>query len=211
MSDAKTEELLQALLQIWENEEFAIEILEAIKGNTNLADKLLTFLKNGSELVPSEVYDELTVLTDGEFVKKFPAIRSLKKACIDCTEQSEWDELLKELSSVELFMVCEWRLTAEEEETILNASIGDTVHIDSQVEPLLLMDSIKDIPLIPVYTSGYEIPCKYREGDFIIQTVDWEYVQIVFNACKHVMNDALIVLDIDSDDFLEIDDDKLSV
>lgn len=210
MSNQKMKELLESLFQIWEDEDFAIEIINVLKENMHIADNFLDFLNNETALVPSEVYDKLTILTAGEFVKEFPTIRHAKKACIDCTEQFKWEKLFTELSKAELFMVCEWKLSEEEEKLILNADIGDTLHIKSPVEPLLLMDNTKNVPIVPVYTSTYEIPSEYRKRDFVIRSVDWKYVQVTFNACKKVMKDALIILDIDSDDYLEIDSAKVA-
>lgn len=211
VSIKKAKELIEALSKIWLNKEFVIEILEAINGNIDIADKLLEFMKNGPELVPAEVYDELTALTAGRFIKEFSTTRSAKKACINGTEVANWEALFSELLEAELFLVCEWDLSDEEKERFLRSNVGDTIHIESQMTPLILWDKNMDAVVIPVYTSVYEIPCKYKTDKFAIQQVTWEYVKALYDAFSKVKGRVVIALDIDSDDFLEISSDKLSM
>lgn len=108
-----------------------------------------------------------------------------------------------------LLYVCEWDLTDEEKAAFENSDVGDTIHIETKTRPIILQDTDTGTAIIPVFTSAYEIKREYRGDEYALESTRWNCTLRIFDFCRKVLGDALIVLDLDSDKCLEIDQELI--
>ena len=192
------------LLDVWRDKDFAVEILNALKKHTDAGEEFISFLEEGTELVPSEIYERVSEITGGTFVKELPEVCVAKNRCIEDPSDENWRLLFDALGRANLLFACEWDLTEEEKASFENSNAGDTIHIETEVRPIFLVDDVNRKPIIPVYSSEYEISREYRSEEYALQNASWNYALAAFDSCVKVLGDAMIILDIDSDKCLEI-------
>ena len=197
------------LLDVWRDKDFAVEILNALEKHTDAGEEFISFLEEGTELVPSEIYEKVSEITRGTFVKELPEVCMAKNRCIEDPSDENWRLLFNALESADLIFACEWALTEEEKTAFESSNVGDTIHIETEVRPIILVDDVNRIPMIPVYSSEYEISREYRNGEYALQNVSWNYALAAFDSCVKVLGDTMIILDIDSDKYLEIDKETI--
>jgi hypothetical protein len=117
--------------------------------------------------------------------------------------------LLDQLEKDGLVYLEKWNLTKKEEALVAGSNIGDTITIETSPEPFFYMTEEKNKVLIPVYTSSLEILNKRRKT-FSTTTVPFSRVWQLQETIKSVMNiETVLLLDFDSDDWLDITDDVL--
>lgn len=189
---------------MWRDKDFAVEILNALKKHTDAGEEFISFLEEGTELVPSEIYERVSEITGGTFVKELPEVCVAKNRCIEDPSDENWRLLFDALGRANLLFACEWDLTEEEKASFENSNAGDTIHIETEVRPIFLVDDVNRKPIIPVYSSEYEISREYRSEEYALQNASWNYALAAFDSCVKVLGDAMIILDIDSDKCLEI-------
>lgn len=199
--------ITKLLQDVWCNKDFAIDILKALENHTDVAESFITFLEEESELVPSEIYEKVMDITEGTYVKEFSGVCVAKNHCIEKSSEENWQLLFNALNKADLIWVCEWDVTEEEKNALKNSNVGDIIHIESNIRPVILSDKSTQKAIIPVYTSEYEIDRKYRSAEYALETVDWSYTLSLFDSCLKVLGDAMIILDIDSDKCLKINQD----
>lgn len=195
------------LLDVWRDKDFAIEILNALEKHVDAGEEFIAFLEEGTELVPSEIYEKVSEITGGAFVKEFPEVRVAKNRCIEDSSDENWRLLFSTLERADLIFAYEWNLTEEEKMVFENSKINDTLNIETEIRPIILVDDVTRKPMIPVYSSEYEICREYRSEEYVVQNISWNYALATFDSCVKVFGDAMIIFDIDSDKRLEINRD----
>lgn len=197
------------LLEVWRDKDFAIEILNALEKHTDACEDFIAFLEKGTQLVPSEIYERVSEITGGTFVKELSKVCIAKTRCIEDPSDENWRLLFDALASSKLIFVCEWNLTEDEKAAFENSNVGDTLHIETEIRPIILEGTTGRKLVIPVYSSEYEIGRMYRGEEYAIQNSSWNYALAAYDACVKVWGDATIILDIDSDKCLEINRDLI--
>lgn len=197
------------LSDVWRDKDFILEIMNALENHFEECEDFILFLEAGSELVPSEIYEKVSEITNGEFVKDFSDVCTAKNRCIENTCDENWFLLFETLKKSTLLYVCEWDLTDEEKAAFENSDVGDTIHIETKTRPVILQDTDTGTAIIPVFTSAYEIKREYRGDEYALESTGWNCALRIFDSCRKVLGDALIVLDLDSDKCLEIDQELI--
>ena len=192
------------LLEVWRDKDFAIEILNALEKHTDASEEFISFLEEGTELVPSEIYEKVSEITGGEFVKEFSEVCMAKNRCIEDPSDENWRLLFNALESANLIFACEWNLTEEEKAAFESSNVGDIIHIETETRPVILKDAETGEAIIPVYSSIYELNREYHSDKYALENTGWSFALNMFNSCRKILGGAVIILDIDSDKCLEI-------
>ena len=196
--------VIDRLAKIWNKKEFFKEILYGLENNIEGCEKLIEHLDKYSGLVPSEVYEYVSEITQGTFTKVFSESCTAKNKCIENPCDENWRELFTVLNIATLYYPNRWELTEEELKAMKEAGVGNTFHAETEIEPILLQDPKTGRVIIPVYTSEYEIPKKYHEHPYGLQETGWGYAKVLLDSCNENIGETCIVLDFDSDKYLEI-------
>lgn len=78
------------LSDVWRDKDFILEIMNALENHFEECEDFILFLEAGSELVPSEIYEKVSEITNGEFVKDFSDVCTAKNRCIENTCDENW-------------------------------------------------------------------------------------------------------------------------
>lgn len=197
------------LTKVWPNKEFIVEVLKALENHEDECEDFILFLEKSPGLVPSEIYEIVSAVTDGSFIKEISKVCAAKNQCIANPCDENWRILFEILKDASLFYACEWDISDDEKTAVLQSDVGDTVHIETKTRPVLLRHMDTGEVIIPVYTSEYEIKREYRSDEYALETDGWSYALKLYEVCKDIFGRAVIVLDIDSDKCLEIKLEKI--
>lgn len=192
------------LSEVWKNKEFVVEIMNALEKHPEEYNDFILFLEKGTELVPSEIYEKVTEITGGTFVKEFSEVCVAKKRCIDNPSDENWIVLFDALDNAQLVFVCEWNLNGKEKNILEKSKVDDIVCIETEIKPIIFEDEESRKAIIPVYSSIYELRRDFYGEGYAMKNTSWSNAIHLFNSCREVLGDAAIVLDIDSDKCLEI-------
>lgn len=202
-------EIAKYLLKITPKKAFAIEIMSAVESEEEIIG-LKTFLINGSELVQTEVYDYVSKLTKGRFVKEFVKSRYLKQEYLMSPSADRMQQLVEQLEEDGVWVLMNWNLTKDEKRRFEESSIGDIINIDTSAEPVLFSKKDNDTVIIPIYSSEEEIQ-RVRYDEYMVQKTSFAYVKELTKAvCGTIKKDTVLALDIDSDDYIEISQDMIN-
>lgn len=208
MDKADMMELGTRLLDMVLDVETGKEVLSALETNEErmaLKEKLASC----PALVASEVFDAVHQITNGRFTKEFvPARRAKQEYFKDSTDENLM-KLLKFLYEDYVWTLYTWDLTQEEENAFRNAKEGDVIHIDTPRFPGLFEKPHGGRVFIPAYTSELEIR-KERMKEFDRQQIDFRNLVNVMRVFREQLGrDAVIVVDPDSDDEVEITEEMI--
>lgn len=161
-------EMAERLIEIAAEKDFVTEVLRTLENDKEIM-ALKELLDKGYELVQAELYEELKVITNGRFHKDFSKLRVLRNIYLEEQNESSLKRLIDALCEEDVIVLCNWDMTADEEEKLKEAEIGGTVHIESKPIPALFSD--EDSPKIAcyVFTSKMEISQKSRDVFAICQ------------------------------------------
>lgn len=196
--------VIDQLAKIWNKKEFFEDILYGLENNVEGCEKLIEHLDMYPGLVPSEVYEYVNEITQGEFTKEFSEPCTAKNKCIENLHDKNWQKLFATLNKATLYYPNRWDLTEEELKAMREAGVGNTFHAETEIEPILLQEPETGRVIIPVYTSEYEIPKKYREHPYGLRETGWGYAKVLLDSSNEYIGESCIVLDFDSDKHLEI-------
>ena len=201
--DAKP--MTERLVQIAPDKAFCIEVLKALQ-NQEQVDAMREFIDNSPALVRSEVYDYLVSLTDGAFSKGYCELKQMLRSYLKGT--TELSMLLDCLKTSDIHMPIKWNLTPDEKKQFENASFGDSLHIETKEEPIILKYEGDGIAF-PIFTSEYEAPGEWlREGAWM--RVKGGFVtELMMRLNKELTREVVIYLDHFSDECLVITADML--
>lgn len=190
-------DIAKKLGEIYSDKDFLIEILKRLQEHEELIELFYNRIKDCPAMVASEIYDILHLLTNGTFKKEFPKIRESKMRYLECENEENKNLFLESLQTANLYLPCIWKLTEEEEEKFNMANVGDSVHIDSPCFPVVL-NGEKGL-VLPVFTSGYEIPQVCRRK-YTIQNCTWNIVKKWYMVLEdHIDGEIKIAIDLASD------------
>lgn len=143
----KAKRITSLLLDVWRDKDFAIEILNALEKHTDACEEFIAFLEEGTGFVQSEIYEKVSEITGGNFVKEFPEVCIAKNRCIENPSDENWRVLFNALASANLIFACKWDITEEEKATFENSNVGDTLHIETEIRPIILVDDVNRKPI----------------------------------------------------------------
>lgn len=87
------------------------------------------------------------------------------------------------------------------------AKPGDTLHIETEMRPALFFDEEENI-LIFAYTSQMEIPQKHYK-ETVIKKTSLNFILTLIRSIRNTGKNTFLLLDYDSDDYLEIPGEHL--
>lgn len=101
---------------------------------------------------------------------------------------------IEELKKNKVTMAYTWDLTEEDEKQFESSNLGDTLHIETPMLPLLFEADDGGIG-IPIFTCESEISAEYR-SEYALQKCDLDYVIQLAKTIKKVTKKD-VILDID--------------
>lgn len=202
----KYRELIKYLFRVISDKDIVVEIIKALQTQEEI-EKLEKCLKDLPYLVLSEVYDKVSDITEGRFQKKFVRARELKKEYLKNMDDQILIQLIKCLQKEGVFCLYDWDLTDEEKYLFEEAKPGDTLHIETEMRPALFFDEEENI-LIFAYTSQMEIPQKHYK-ETVIKKTSLNFILTLIRSIRNTGKNTFLLLDYDSDDYLEIPGEHL--
>lgn len=202
----KYRELIKYLFKVTSDKDIVVEIIKALQTQEEI-EKLEKCLKDLPYLVLAEVYDKVSDITEGRFQKNFVRARELKKGYLKNMDDQILIQLIKCLQEEGVFCLYDWDLTDEEKYLFEEAKPGDTLHIETEMRPALFFDEEENI-LIFAYTSQMEIPQKHYK-ETVIKKTSLNFILTLIRSIRNTGKNTFLLLDYDSDDYLEIPGDHL--
>lgn len=175
--------ITKLLSSFYSDKDFIIEILSVLENDDY--ECLKQYLETDSEKVASEICDKVTSITEGRYIKEFPATRAFRIAYAKENSRQNLMSLLERMSEGNLQIPCDWEMTDEEIEDVKSSEIGDEVYIESPAMPVLLESDEEGEVLIPVFTSQYEISAEYRKK-YALAEWSLPVVKGFMNSLEHV-------------------------
>ena len=195
-----SKKISEQLLQIEPDKDFIKEILQAMETEEEL-NRLHKILSDSPHIVPAEVYDAASFITDNRFKKTMPEARILKETYLQSRDSGDLKALLSYLWGNDLVILERWDLTAEEEKRIEETELGNTVPIETPCLPALFQLK-DDSVLIRIYTSELEIP-RALKHKYARHMNDLQYAWFARDLIERTISKPVLLgLDIDSDEYL---------